>query len=198
MVTLVMGTPDSGKSLLAETLAVEAAGEGKKYYIATMIPFGEEGLRRIEKHRRMREGKGFITLEWPENIAGRLSDKTFGCNEGEEVESEETDDALIRPNSTVLLECISNLAGNEMHSERNAGASVEEVKRKIISSIVLLKEKCRNLVIVTNVFPGDGDDYDDETRKYVKLVDCVNGELFLLADKVYVHEDGEWICNENH
>ena len=38
------------------------------YYIATMKPFGEEGKRRVERHRRLRSGKGFFTIEHYVNL----------------------------------------------------------------------------------------------------------------------------------
>ena len=53
MMTLVVGGADSGKSEYAERLVVRA-GEAPRVYIATMQPFDQESLRRIEKHRRMR------------------------------------------------------------------------------------------------------------------------------------------------
>ena len=49
MLTVVTGGSGSGKSELAENIAVKFTG--KKYYIAAMQPFGEEALKRIERHR---------------------------------------------------------------------------------------------------------------------------------------------------
>ena len=37
-------------------------------YVATMRPFDEEGEKRIERHRRMRDGKGFLTVECYEKM----------------------------------------------------------------------------------------------------------------------------------
>ena len=45
MLTVVTGGSGSGKSELAENIAVKFTG--KKYYIAAMQPFGEEALKRI-------------------------------------------------------------------------------------------------------------------------------------------------------
>ena len=47
MLTVVTGGSGSGKSELAENIAVKFTG--KKYYIAAMQPFGEEALKRIYK-----------------------------------------------------------------------------------------------------------------------------------------------------
>ena len=53
MMTLVVGGAASGKSEYAEGLVLASACQ-KRIYIATMEPFDEECLRRIEKHRVMR------------------------------------------------------------------------------------------------------------------------------------------------
>ena len=60
-VTLVIGAAASGKSAYAESLCL--GHDGPRVYLATMEPFGEEGARRIARHRALREGKGFSTLE---------------------------------------------------------------------------------------------------------------------------------------
>ena len=167
MICLVLGTPDSGKSKRAEDLVMELAGAGKKYYIATMIPFGEEGKNRVEKHRKMREGKGFETIECTTRVhelLGSLQDLDT---------------------STCLLECMSNLVGNEMHLEQNLEKPAEELSDYITDSVMELSAKAGNMVIVANVFPLDGEGYDEDTKKYVRIVDLVNQRLRKKVDEVY-------------
>ena len=48
MLTLVIGGSGSGKSSFGEKLAQES--NSKLYYLATMIPYGDEGKRRVERH----------------------------------------------------------------------------------------------------------------------------------------------------
>ena len=66
----ITGGSGSGKSEYAEKRTIEAAEKRglKPYYLATMKAYGEEEEKKIEKHRKMREGKGFITVEQAENI----------------------------------------------------------------------------------------------------------------------------------
>ena len=59
MFQIVTGGSGSGKSAFAEALAMEL-GE-KRYYIATMYPFGEESKKKIARHRAMRAEKQFET-----------------------------------------------------------------------------------------------------------------------------------------
>lgn len=177
MITLIVGTPNSGKSVLAESIAMEQAKE-KKYYVATMIPFGEEGKKRVEKHRKMRAGKGFITLEWPENMDQRMTTIDFS-------------------HATVLLECMSNLIGNEMHSKENKNRNEAALKAKIIASIRKLSNVAENLILVTNEFPSQEERYDEDTKRYVRLVAEVNKELITIADQVFSYIDGKWCQYEN-
>ena len=68
MMVLVTGASGSGKSEYAEGVAVKLAGKGNLYYLATMRVYGEEGARRVERHRKLRAGKGFQTVECPVNV----------------------------------------------------------------------------------------------------------------------------------
>ena len=61
---LITGGSGSGKSAYGEKRILEA-GEMTRYYIATMEVFGEEGRKKVERHKMLRQGKGFITIESP-------------------------------------------------------------------------------------------------------------------------------------
>ncbi len=167
MIYLIIGTPDSGKSAKAESLVLTISDVGHRYYIATMEPFGEEGKKRVEKHRKMREGKGFETIECPLRV------------------HEIIDGIKDRENATCLLECMSNLIGNEMHTEKGMEMGEAELSDYITDSVKTLADAVKNLVIVTNRFPLEGEGYDDDTRRFVRLVDIVNEKLRRRADEVY-------------
>lgn len=191
MMTLIVGVPDSGKSALAEEKVLEQSGEGKRIYIATMIPFGEEGRQRVRRHKKLREGKGFFTIEAPVEV----------------LESVKTIQGI--GDATCLLECVSNLVGNVMH-DGAAGRKMPEdagkdsvsvlddlVVRRVVSDISGLCRLCKNLVVVTNSFPSDDASYDDDTIRYVKLMDQVNKELMGISDIIFEYREGEWISREH-
>jgi len=175
---LIIGTPDSGKSLYGETLAVSIFGEEKKAYIATMIPFGEDGLKRVEKHRQLRSGKGFITYEKPDAVEDLIA--VF-----------ETDG--IR---NAMLECMSNLVGNEIYKEENSEKSDDDITRLIISQISSLDEYLDNLIVISNEFEFS-EDYDQETIRYIKIANDVNEGLKRLSTKYIIKKDNEWDTYEN-
>lgn len=196
MVTLVVGTNNSGKSGLAESIVLETAVDGEKYYIATMIPYGDEGIKRVEKHRKMREGKGFVTLEWPADIDNHL-DQLMSVSE--DIEGKMVEAGENRwTKATFLLECMSNLVGNEMYADGNVEVSDDALVSKITDEVGALISVAGNVVIVTNVFPTEAEGYDAETVRYVKLTRAVNDELKKMSDVIYELKDGVWVKNENY
>ena len=59
--TLITGGAKCGKSKLAEKLLDSFMGN--KIYMAAMLPYGEEAEAAIKRHRKLRKGKGFTTIE---------------------------------------------------------------------------------------------------------------------------------------
>ena len=142
MLTIVTGGSGSGKSAFAED-KVLAFGEAQRVYIATMHPFDEESHKRIERHRKMRAGKGFETVE---------------CYTG-------LKDVKLPSGCVVLLECMSNLVANEMFEEQGAH---EQTVKDIISGIDELVRQAAHVVIVTNEIFSDAVVFDKEMASYLE------------------------------
>ena len=189
MITLVTGGSGSGKSAYAESLL--SSCEGIKYYIATMQIYDAEGEKKVERHRKLRAGKGFLTIESPMNV-GKIQ---FACEgESEQVQQEsgmhatELEQMQRRQEGnsekkSALLECMSNLIANEMFT-KDGIKSAEEVVGKIVSEMQLLSQKLDNLVIVTNNVFEDGVIYDAGTMEYLKALGRINAAIAHLADRV--------------
>lgn len=169
MVILVLGGSGSGKSAYAETAAGRLAGGMRKYYLATMQAFDEEGQKKIRRHRKLRSGKGFLTVEQPVHI----------LQAAEQMESGE---------KTALLECMSNLAANEMFGEPVNGderfRAPEEVSRRILKQVGELQKQLAHFVIVSNNVSEDGILYDEGTMNYLKALGIINQGLAAMADTV--------------
>lgn len=164
MVTLIIGGSGSGKSTYAENY-VDLLSEGrKKYYIATMQVYDSEGQEKIERHRRLRSGKGFFTIEQPVDI----QNAAYRMEAGEK---------------TALLECISNLTANEMFFGE-VPETEATVTEKIIKGIAELKKELTHLVIVSNNVFEDGKVYDESTMEYIRAMGRINTRLAAMADEV--------------
>lgn len=150
MKVLVFGGSGSGKSEYAEQLLQSCQN---KYYIATMQPFGKEAEQRIKRHRQMRSQKGFKTIECYRRLCS-LSENQ------------------LPKGSSVLLECMGNLAANEFFSPESRQAD-----ENIMQGVAFLEERCKNLIIVSNNIFSDGVCYQLETLEYMRLLGDINARL---------------------
>lgn len=156
MFTFIIGPNNSGKSSYAEKLIAGLPG-AKRYYIATMIPYGEEGKERVNKHIKMREKLNMITVEDP--YLERVS--------------------LIEEGSDVLLEDVSNLAANRLFEKRE---NCDKVVSSVIEDIISLHNKTKNLIAVS-IGGLKSEGYDEETTNYINSLNDINTKLEEIADK---------------
>ena len=164
MMTLIIGGSGSGKSAYAEDYIISLSKEIKKYYIATMKIYDKESERKIERHRMLRNGKGFVTIEQSENIS-------------------EATEKMANGEGTALLECISNLTANEMFAQ-GIPETEETITEKIVKGIDALNKKLTHLVIVSNNVFEDGKVYDETTMTYIRAMGRINTVLAKMADEV--------------
>ena len=172
-------------------------------YIATMRPFGAETQKKIERHRRMRAGKGFQTLEcygdlrtfdnfiqnWKRDadvadtaMVGNnaLNKSFFDINKAGKSEKIQKRDKT----RGIPLECVSNLLADVLYREDGSLAEDEVVMETIVEGIRYLNTQTERLAIVTNEVHSDLQDYSEETRKYIELLGRINQELGKMADQV--------------
>lgn len=160
MLLFVFGGSGSGKSEYAEQRILEA-GEMPRYYVATMEPFGEEGKKRIERHRKLRSGKEFVTVECATHLEGlRLPEK-----------------------GAVLLEDLSNLVANAIWSENGRGWS-QDLAEDICRTMKDLSDEHQLFVVVGNDIHRDGEPQTPEMEQYVSLLAECQTRLAALADEV--------------
>lgn len=161
MKVLIYGGASSGKSEYAENLAVSIRTD-RLIYLATMNSSGDEAKKRINKHRKKRQGKEFVTIECPYDL-----DKL-------DVEAE----------STILLECMSNLVANEMFRDGKI-IDKEEVIKKVLNELRIISDKAENIVIVSNDIFSSGESYDEISLEYMKALAMINKELVKEVDQFY-------------
>lgn len=156
MMTLVAGGSKCGKSGYAESLFADFRGE--MIYLATMRPFGDEAREAIERHRKARDGKGFLTVERFTDIGG--AELPDGCG--------------------VLLEDMGNLCTNEMFSDEE----IIDPTEKILCGIDEIRRAAALLVIVSNNVCADGGEYPEGTALYIRYLSEINRCIAERADCV--------------
>ena len=158
MLILVTGGSGSGKSAFAESRVLQLPGR-QRVYLAAMAARDEESRARILRHRQMRAGKGFQTVECPYDLAS----------------------ASGYAGSVVLLEDLSNLLANEMFlrpDPTRAGS-------RILDGLEVLRKSAAHLVVVTNEIFSDGMPYTEETEEYLRNLGMLNRRLAAAADEFY-------------
>ena len=163
MVTLILGGSGSGKSAYAEDYLLRMAADKKKYYIATMQVWDAEMQAKVDRHHRLRQGKGFTTMEQPTALEQAVTQ--------------------MEPGGAALLECMSNLTANEMFSGEQP-ADRQTVIAEILRGVDVLRKQVDPLVIVTNNVFEDGIVYDSATMEYIEALGRINERLAAEADEV--------------
>lgn len=195
MMTVITGGSGSGKSAYAEDYIGQIAVKSdhcNKYYIATMKVYDTEGQKKIDRHRRLRQGKGFITIEQPTDIEAIMEEinavefSTTVTNDRVDYINPKQQNVIYQ--NAALLECMSNLVANEMFTNDGNGNSkivpADIVCKKITNGIRAIKDTLDDLVIVTNNVFEDGIEYDDTTMEYIRAMGIVNQRIAAMADHV--------------
>ncbi len=179
MTVFISGGVKSGKSSLAQKIAVRLAGPGPKYYVATMIPYDEEDRARVRRHIADRAGLGFETLELGRGVERCLD--------------------LAAPGATFLVDSVTALLLNEMYPENPAGDADKNAARRSIDGLLKVAREAKNAVFVSDYIYSDAIRYDDFTENYRAdlasidraLAAACDTVLELCAGNIYVHK-GEW------
>ena len=169
MIYLISGSSGSGKSLFAENISCSFAG--RKLYLATMEKESDASKKRIEKHRLMRQGKGFETIEKEKDYVNlNISDYNI-----------------------ILLECLSNLAANHIYKGGNKDTFYKDIDYLINNS--------KNIIFVTNDISYCAISYDEEVYKYMKILNkaaCCIAEkadtvIEVVAGIPIYHKGEKWV-----
>jgi len=176
MLVFVSGGVRSGKSSLGERLASELA-TGRKIYLATAKCADEEILRRIERHRKDREHKGFVTMEKSEDL------ETLRFSESD----------------TVLLDCLGTLASNEMFRGIARECTRDfcgHATDKIFGALMSINDSVRNLIVISNEVFSDGVTYESATEGYVSVLGALHVRLAKAADRAVECACGIHVCHK--
>ena len=176
MIVFITGGSGCGKSAFAEKVAVSLGG--KRIYVATMPVYSEEDERKVERHHRLRAGKGFETLERPKLLHPIPDQK-----------------------ETVLIECMSTHTANILYDpeidfsilpvsavNKNSETPYSQdsfyidMIRKELETVL---NRSGHAVFVSAEVALDGEVYDEETEQYKRILTAVNSWLAEQADAAF-------------
>ena len=158
MIILFTGGSACGKSSYAESVCVQMPEP--RYYIAAMKPYGAEGEARIKRHRAMRAGKGFETVECFTNILSALDGR----------------------NGTFLLDSVTALLSNEMF--RADGTMDEAAPQRVADELVRFAQRAENVVFVSDYLCSDGVRYDEWSEAFRRGLAYIDRRLAAVCGNV--------------
>lgn len=170
MTVFISGGCKNGKSSLAQDLAVTLSENGKRYYVATMIPGDEEDHARIARHVADRAGLGFETVECGREILGCLSGvDRMGC---------------------FLLDSVTALLANEMF--RPNGMVDPDAPERVAAELCRFARQVGSAVFVSDFLYSDAAYFDALTEQYRRGLALVDRALAECCDTVVE------VCSANY
>ncbi|MGI5979540.1 MAG: bifunctional adenosylcobinamide kinase/adenosylcobinamide-phosphate guanylyltransferase [Oscillospiraceae bacterium] len=173
MTIFISGGCKNGKSSLAQNVAIALSKDSRRYYVATMIPSDEEDETRISRHLENRADLGFETIERGRDI--------LGCLEG----ADET--------ACFLVDSVTALLANEMFRE---GEMVETAPVRVAQGLLMLADRVKNAVFVSDYIYSDAARFDESTETYRRGLAFVDRALAGRCDTVVELCAGDYILHK--
>lgn len=176
MTYFISGGAKNGKSTLAQDLAAALSKGGKHYYVATMIPTGEEDHARIRRHIADRDGMGFETVECFRNIMDCL----------------QTADR----DGVFLVDSVTALVQNSLFPmEKNHKMDLNGVDR-CADELIRFAGTVRHAVFVSDYIYSDAERYSESTEMYRKCLASIDRRLAEICDTVIEVSAGQRIIHK--
>lgn len=176
MTVFISGGAKCGKSSFAQNLAVALSDGGKHYYVATMIPSGEEDLDRIRKHLADRDGMGFETVECFTNIMDCL----------------QTADA----DGSFLVDSVTSLIQNALFPAEENYAMDLSAAARCADELEEFAHTVRHAVFVSDYIFSDAERYSESTEAYRKCLASIDRRLAAVCDTVIEASAGQFIVHK--
>lgn len=173
MTVFISGGAKCGKSSFAQDLTVALAENGKRYYVATMIPTGEEDFNRIRRHISDRDGMGFETVECFKDIMD-----------------------VAKPHGTFLVDSVTSLAQNSLFPvEKNYEMDLNGANR-CADALIQFARTVRHAVFVSDYIYSDAERYSESTEMYRKCLADIDRRLAAVCDTVVEISAGQLIIHK--
>ena len=176
MTVFLSGGAKCGKSSLAQELAVQLSGDGKRYYVATMISSGAEDDERIRRHVADRDGMGFETVECFHNILDCL--KTAD------------------ENGTFLVDSVTSLIQNSLFPVEKDYEMDLSGAECCAEALIAFAHKVRHGIFVSDYIYSDAEHYSESTQMYRKCLASIDRRLAAVCDTVIEVSAGQSIIHK--
>ena len=164
MIVLISGGAKNGKTAFAEDVAVKLSRGGRRYYVATMIPYDDEDRARIARHIEERAEKGFSTLEVGRDVGS--------CTD------------LGGRDAAYLVDSVTALLLNEMFPDFSSPDPDPRAAQRCREGLLRLCREAEHAVFVSDYIYSDAARYDAFTENYRRDLASLDRALAEAADTV--------------
>ena len=176
MTCFISGGAKSGKSALAQDLAVALAKGGRRYYVATMISTGSEDDDRIRRHIAQRDGMGFETVECFQTIMDCLK-------------TADKEGVFLVDSITALIQ--KSLFPVEKNYEMDLPAAT-----RCADELIQFARTVRHAVFVSDYIYSDAERYSESTELYRKCLAEIDRRLAAVCDTVIEVSAGQPVIHK--
>lgn len=171
MTVFISGGAKCGKSSLAQNIAVALGG--KRYYVATLLPTGEEDYDRIRRHVADRAGLGFETVECHKDIL-----------------------SIADENGTFLVDSVTSLLQNALFpADKNYEMDVPAADR-CGDELIAFAKSVRHGVFVSDYIYSDAERYSEATERYRICLASIDRRLAAACDTVIEVTAGQRVIHK--
>ncbi len=178
MNVFISGGAKNGKTAFAEDIAVKLSGGGRRFYVATMIPYDDEDRARIARHIEERAEKGFATLELPRDIGSAVDPERGGAD------------------GTFLVDSVTALLLNEMYPGSFDAEADPAAAERCRRGLLRLAAEAKNAVFVSDWLYSDAARYDAFTENYRRDLASLDRALAAVSDTVIEMSAGIPVCRK--
>lgn len=164
MTVFLSGGAKSGKSHLAQELAVSLAGVAPHYYVATLRPSCREDELRIQNHLADRAGLGFTTLECFDRLTQMLPADAS--------------------QATFLVDSVTSLLQNALFPPERDYALDEAAGTRCTDSMLAFLRQVKHAVVVSDNLFCDAEVYSATTEAYRRQLAAADRRLAAVCDVV--------------
>ena len=161
---LISGGCKNGKTGFAQKIAVQLSKNGKRYYVATMIPFDNEDRARIAHHIEDRAAQEFETLEIGRDIASCLNGTQH--------------------RAAFLIDSLTALMLNEMYPDGQFESADPLAFERCRDGLLQVAKDAEHAIFVTDDLYSDAAQYDALTELYRRNLAQLDRSLAAVCDVV--------------
>lgn len=176
MTFFLSGGAKCGKSSLAQQIALSLAGEGPRYYVATLISTGAEDQERIRLHLEDRAGMGFETVECFTDV--------MQCLESAD------------PEGVFLVDSVTSLIQNALFPPERNYEMDPEGARRCADRLEEFAGRVRHAVFVSDYIYSEPIQYSETTEQYRRILASADRRLAAICDTVIEMTAGQPVVHK--